>query len=148
MRPEDLTRHDLGRRTRDVSPPLRSLLGVIDGERCRFPSCTRRTNLHAHHVVYWSRGGPTDLANLVLVCARHHTVVHAQDFRLVLSDDRSLRVHSAEGTAVLHHPALPWRPAEELDPGRQIGAQTLPSEWNGDPLDLSHAVWVMLQHAA
>lgn len=61
----DLRRHDLGRAQRVVSPALRELLGALDGERCRFPGRTRHKKLHAHHVVYWSDGGPTDLGNLV-----------------------------------------------------------------------------------
>jgi hypothetical protein len=36
--PEDLQRYDLGRTNRLVSPALRTLLGQLDGERCRFPS--------------------------------------------------------------------------------------------------------------
>ncbi len=60
----DLTRHDLGRTTREPSLALREHVGTIDGERCRFPGCTRRRRLHAHHVTYWSAGGATDLANL------------------------------------------------------------------------------------
>ncbi|MDT7549619.1 MAG: hypothetical protein QOE84_2013, partial [Actinomycetota bacterium] len=76
--PADLRRFDLGRSHRDVSANLRELVGTIDGERCRFPGCTRHKKLHAHHVVYWSEGGTTDFDNLVLVCSRHHTLVHSQ----------------------------------------------------------------------
>jgi hypothetical protein len=61
----DLRRHDLGRTAREVSAGLRELLGTLDGERCRFPGCTRHQKLHAHHVVYWSHGGLADLDNLV-----------------------------------------------------------------------------------
>ncbi|MEX2292081.1 MAG: DUF222 domain-containing protein [Mycobacteriales bacterium] len=61
----DLRRHDLGRTSREANAALRELLGTLDGERCRFPGCTRRKKLHAHHVVYWSDGGSTDLNNLV-----------------------------------------------------------------------------------
>jgi hypothetical protein len=53
---------ELGRSSRLVSPALREHLGLLDGERCRFPSCTRATSLHAHHVKYWRDGEPTDLA--------------------------------------------------------------------------------------
>lgn len=56
----DLQRHDLGRTAWTVSPALRELLGHLDGERCRFPSCTRTTHLHAHHIRFWRDGGPTD----------------------------------------------------------------------------------------
>ncbi|WP_460433351.1 HNH endonuclease [Angustibacter speluncae] len=32
----------------------------------------------AHHVIWWSRGGPTTIENLALLCSRHHTKIHAQ----------------------------------------------------------------------
>lgn len=63
--PADLRRFDHAREQREVSANLRELLGTIDGERCRFPGCTRHKKLHGHHVVYWSEGGPTDFGNLV-----------------------------------------------------------------------------------
>ena len=37
----DLRRHDLGRTSREANAALRELLGALDGERCRFPGCTR-----------------------------------------------------------------------------------------------------------
>ncbi len=54
----DLRRFDLGRSQRTISDGLRELLGTLDGERCRFPGCTRRKKLHAHHVRFWRDGGP------------------------------------------------------------------------------------------
>ena len=145
---QDLTRFDLGRSTRVVSDALRELLGQVDGERCRFPGCTRHRKLHAHHVVYWSAGGPTDLSNLVLVCSRHHTIVHAQGFRLTLGADRTLKVTTADGLRLLHHPTLDPQPATALDPDGLIGPGTLPPLTSYDRLDLRYAVSVLLQHAA
>jgi len=107
----DLTRHELGRTQRLSSLVLRGMLATVDGERCRFPGCARHRKLHAHHVQFWSLNGPTDLANLLLLCPRHHTLVHAQGFQLLLHPDRSLTVRTAQGVPVLHHPVLPWRPA-------------------------------------
>ncbi len=43
-----------------------------DGYRCAVPGCTAQRNLHAHHVLFRSRGGSDDLANLVTLCAAHH----------------------------------------------------------------------------
>jgi hypothetical protein len=43
---------------------------------CRFPGCGTNAFTHAHHVRWWSRGGTTDLENLVLVCSFHHRLVH------------------------------------------------------------------------
>ena len=131
-------RFDLGRRNRTVSVVLRELLGQVDGERCRFPSCTATRNLHAHHVVFWRDGGKTDLANLVLVCSRHHTLIHTMGFQLVLSPDRTLTVRTAGDIPVPHHPPLPHRPASELDPSARFH-----SEWVNDPFDLGYVVHVM-----
>ena len=140
--PVQLTMFDKGRTMREVPLPLRRLLGQVDGERCRMPGCTRTTKLHAHHVRYWSLGGPTDLANLVLVCSRHHTLVHAEGFQLTLHADRTLDVRTAEDVAVVHHPAVLRADASELPAGCRI---TTPS---GDKLDLDYAVWALRQQAA
>ncbi len=144
----DLTRHELGRTQRLPSLVLRGMLATVDGERCRFPGCARHRKLHAHHVQFWSLNGPTDLANLLLLCPRHHTLVHAQGFQLLLHPDRSLTVRTAQGVPVLHHPVLPWRPAAELDTVGQITAQTLPPTVTGQRLDLGYAVAVARQQPA
>lgn len=148
LRRSDLTRFDAGRSKREASQQLRDLLGAVDGERCRYPSCTRRRRLHAHHVVSWADGGRTDFANLVLHCSRHHTLVHAQGFRLVLHPTRrTLTVSTRKGLAVKHRRTMPWRPVRELDPMRLIGPDMLPPTVH-DRLDLHYAVSVLLQHAA
>ncbi len=134
----DLRRHDLGRSQRVVSGVLRDLLGTIDGERCRFPGCTRHKKLHAHHVVSWRDGGATDLENLVLVCGRHHTLIHSTGFPLVLHPDRRLDVRTADGVLVLHHPAQPWGNPAELDPTGRISAGTLPPDHCDGRLDLGY----------
>ncbi len=130
----DLTREDLNRNARQPSLALRELLGVVDGERCRFPGCTRHRRLHAHHVVYWSQSGRTDLANLVLLCGRHHTLVHSQGFQLDLRRDRTLHVATASGMLVSHHPQVPLRSAADLDPDQAITSTTLPPVTAGDRL--------------
>ncbi len=144
----DLTLADLGRTRREPSQRLRELLGTIDGERCRFPGCSRRRNLHAHHAIWWSLGGPTDLANLVLVCARHHTLLHTQGFQLTLHPDRAITVTTADGTQVPHHPELPWGDTDQLDPDRTIRSATLPPDQVEPRLDLHYVVSVMSQQAA
>jgi hypothetical protein len=63
----------LGRRTRSIPPALNLALRERDG-RCRFPGCTHRRC--AHHIVPWVLGGRTDLDNLILLCRRHHRLVH------------------------------------------------------------------------
>ncbi|MGQ7294946.1 DUF222 domain-containing protein [Quadrisphaera sp. KR29] len=54
----------------------RRALAARDGG-CAFPRCSApATWCEAHHIVFWSQGGTTDLPNLVLLCSRHHTEVH------------------------------------------------------------------------
>jgi hypothetical protein len=145
----DLTGYDQGRTSRHPSQRLRDLLGAVDGERCRFPSCTRRRKLHAHHLIDWLEGGRTDLANLILLCERHHeTVVHRAGFRLILDPrTRALTVTTASGEPVPHRHEPPWRRAEHLDAGTRVEAGTLPPD-GLDKLDLHYAVNVLMQHAA
>ena len=80
---------DVGRRTPVVSPALRR--GVIARDHhCRFPGCDRpATWCDAHHVVHWADGGDTALGNLVLLCRRHHRLLHERaGFRLEMEDAR------------------------------------------------------------
>jgi hypothetical protein len=141
----DLTALDAGRTSREVPLPLRRLLGNLDGERCRFPGCTRVTHLHAHHVRYWSQGGCTDLANLVLVCSRHHTLIHSQGFQLVLTPDRRLTVRTADDIPVPHHPGLPQGDCTALP--ADASAETLPPQVDTRPIDWDWAVQVIAAQA-
>jgi HNH endonuclease len=52
------------------STPHRRVL-ARDGGFCQVPGCSRAA-VHAHHVVYRSRGGGDEEENLVSLCAAHH----------------------------------------------------------------------------
>lgn len=145
---QERRRHDAGRTRREPSLALRELLGSVDGERCRFPGCTRHRVLHAHHVRHWSRGGRTDLDNLVLLCSRHHTLVHAHGYGLTLAPDRTLRVSTADGTPLPHHPRQPWGDPADLDPAARVTPSTLPPSDISARIDLGYVVHVLLQQAA
>ena len=44
---------------------------------CTWPGCTAPAAwAEAHHVRHWADGGPTDISNAALLCARHHATVH------------------------------------------------------------------------
>ncbi len=43
-----------------------------DGFCCTVPGCTRRRNLHSHHLEYLSAGGPDEPENRATLCAEHH----------------------------------------------------------------------------
>jgi hypothetical protein len=64
-----------GRSTRTISRRLRRALEHRD-HCCVVPGCGDTRGLHAHHIVPWEDGGPTELRNLVLVCPHHHRLHH------------------------------------------------------------------------
>jgi hypothetical protein len=81
---------DVGRSKRVVSEPGRRALKARDG-CCRWPGCDRPASRSAaHHIVHWIHGGTTDLDNLILLCHRHHWLVHEGKWQLVRSDDGTL----------------------------------------------------------
>ncbi len=92
--------------------------------------------------------GSTSLDNLLLVCARHHTLLHTQGFQLTLHPDRTLTVLTADGTEVPHHPELPWGDADELDLDRHLQPTTLTPDSVEPRLDLHYIVSVLSQQAA
>jgi hypothetical protein len=71
-----------GRRERYFTPAQRRALAVRDGG-CVWPRCTAPPSwCHAHHVLEWENGGPTDVDNGVLLCSFHHHLLHAGEFRM------------------------------------------------------------------
>jgi hypothetical protein len=84
----------VGRATRTIPAHIRTALHVRD-QGCRFPGCDRPPGwTDGHHIIHWSDGGPTELANLVSLCRPHHRAVHEQGWR----------IHSADGVAVVEPP--------------------------------------------
>ena len=50
---------------------------MLNSETCSVPGCCTPSNwCDAHHVKHWLHGGETKIENLVLLCRRHHTMVH------------------------------------------------------------------------
>jgi hypothetical protein len=91
---------DVGRQTPVISPAMRRAVIARD-RHCRFPGCDRpHTWCEAHHVVHWADGGPTAVLNLILLCRRHHRMVHARNgFRLDLVKGRPV-FRRPDGTAL------------------------------------------------
>ena len=90
---------DVGRTMR-ISPPwIRRALLVRDGG-CAFPGCGRPPSwCDPHHVVHWTNGGPTALSNLVLLCRRHHRLIHHKRFSVEIVDGLP-RFFRADGTVL------------------------------------------------
>jgi hypothetical protein len=69
----------IGRKSRTIPPGMRRALVARDGG-CRFPGCTHTKFVDGHHIQHWANGGETSLDNLVLLCRRHHRLVHEGGF--------------------------------------------------------------------
>ncbi len=78
------------RTSRVVPGALRRALIARD-KGCRFPGCDCPAAwTDAHHIKHWADGGPTTLDNLILLCRRHHRLVHEEGWTLELAPDREL----------------------------------------------------------
>jgi len=66
-----------------VASPRAYHVFARDGFRCTVPGCTSQRNLHAHHVLFRSRGGSDADPNLITLCAAHHQrAVHGGVIRI------------------------------------------------------------------
>ncbi|MFJ6280001.1 HNH endonuclease signature motif containing protein [Arthrobacter subterraneus] len=92
---------DIGRAQRLFPPHLRRALVARD-KGCAFPDCTvPATWCEAHHIVPWATGGTTSISHGVLLCSRHHHLIHEGNWS----------VESVQG--------IPWfRPPKYIDPHR------------------------------
>jgi hypothetical protein len=81
--------HELDHASRTIPASTRRALEARD-RHCVFQSCTRPSIwCDGHHLVWWTRGGKTELPNLGLVCRPHHRMVHEEGWRLVRHKDGS-----------------------------------------------------------
>ena len=78
---------DMGRSKRVVSNALRAALKIRDGH-CQWAGCEREASrCDGHHILHWISGGETNLDNLVLLCRRHHRMVHEGGWQLVKDEE-------------------------------------------------------------
>ncbi|MBT1002933.1 HNH endonuclease [Paenarthrobacter sp. DKR-5] len=98
---------DVGRSARAFPPHQRKALVARDGG-CTAPGCTVPAPwCEAHHVQWWSRGGPTGIHNAALACAYHHHLLHKERWHISLRN------------------GIPWwTPPPELDPTQTPGHNT------------------------
>ena len=68
--------------SRSIPAATRRALAARD-QHCVFASCDRLPVwCDGHHLVFWTRGGPTALPNLALICRPHHRKVHEEGWTL------------------------------------------------------------------
>jgi hypothetical protein len=135
---------DVGRKKRTIPPALHRALRTRDG-CCRGPGCTERRFVDGHHVVHWARGGETKLSNLVLLCRRHHRMVHEGQCRLVVTPSGAVAFARPDGTPIPRvgtpHPvAGPSLAERNRRRGLDVGPQTCESLGQGGRFDLGLTV--------
>ncbi len=86
-----------GRTRREPSASMLRQLRHRD-RGCRFPGCGSTAFANAHHIVWWSRGGTTDLANLLLICGFHHRLVHEHGWTILRAPDGRVRWFRPDGS--------------------------------------------------
>jgi hypothetical protein len=71
---------------------------------CAHPDCrVPFSQCRIHHIVWWSKGGPTTLDNLVPLCSQHHHQVHEGGWNLSMTPDRHLTWRRPDGSVWLAH---------------------------------------------
>jgi Domain of unknown function (DUF222) len=96
---------DLGRSQRVANAHQRRALQVMYAT-CAVHGCdVAAHDCQPHHIAYWGKHhGPTDIANLIPLCSRHHHFVHEGGWMLSLNPTtRYLTVTLPDGTRMTHH---------------------------------------------
>ncbi len=94
----------IGRESRTVPLDMYRAVAKRDGG-CRYPGCNRKIAwCEAHHIWFWRNGGPTELANLVLLCSRHHHQIHRRDWYLKLLPGGTVMVTTPGGFTYTSEP--------------------------------------------
>ena len=93
---------DTGAPTETVPPHLRRAVIARD-RHCTFPGCAQRpAACQVHHLLARSRGGPTALGNLALLCPFHHLIaIHRWGWSLTLHGDGTTTAVSPDGKRTL-----------------------------------------------
>lgn len=137
----------IGRKTRSIPPAIRRALRLRDGG-CRFPGCTCDKFVDGHHIHHWADGGETSLDNLVLLCRRHHHLVHEGGFTCEKSKDGEVLFKDQRQEPLPRWAALPAIDNYEFDAWldrefheRDIDSDACGAKWYaGDRMDWNLAV--------
>jgi hypothetical protein len=141
-----------GRKSRSIPPAMRRALRIRD-HGCRFPGCTNDKFVDGHHIQHWADGGETSLDNLVLLCRRHHHLVHEGGFacektatgKLIFKDRQQepMPYYSPLPT-IVHKDISEWLDGEFFE--KDIDADTCGAHWYaGERMDWDMAVGNLFQ---
>jgi hypothetical protein len=71
-----------------------------DGWCCATPGCPHKIWLHLHHLIPYSKGGPTLAHNVLGICAGCHGNVHDGSLKIFLNDEGRLVFTDADGNGL------------------------------------------------
>ena len=140
----------VGRKTRTIPPAIRRALKRRD-HGCRFPGCTCSRFVDAHHIVHWADGGETSLNNLVLLCRRHHRLVHEGGFGVHTKADGQAfftdqqQQHLPQSGDTRSRGNVFALTSQNDSSGINITSQTGECRWGGEQMDDDLAILCMLQ---
>jgi hypothetical protein len=68
--------------------PTRMRRSIVLRDRgCAFPECEcAPSTCESHHITPWHQGGETRQSNLMLLCGRHHRLIHNSDWEATVTD--------------------------------------------------------------
>jgi hypothetical protein len=142
---EDRDRNPLyvGRQSREPTTAQRIAVWSRSGGRCEAPHCGRPLR-QIHHVHWWSKGGPTDIDNLVGLCAFDHHAVHHERLT-VTALGRQRFAYSIPGRAPITPTVDKPPPAVAIEDangaaGIACGPTTCASTGENEPIDLAYVV--------
>ena len=90
----------IGRKTRVIPKGIERAVRARDNNSCRFPGCRNRRFVDIHHVEHWADGGETAIEKLMLLCSKHHALVHEGRFRIDRDFRNSWTFFRPDGIAV------------------------------------------------
>ncbi|MBF4993597.1 DUF222 domain-containing protein [Arthrobacter gandavensis] len=97
-------------RTRRIPAGLKRWLQARDGT-CRFPGCSVNvTHAEIDHTTPYSRGGPTDHANLEHLCPKHHRFKTLGHWKARQPEPGTIEWNSPAGRTYATDPALDYLP--------------------------------------
>jgi len=141
---------NIGRKTRSIPPAIRRALKRRDGG-CRFPGCSCTRFVDAHHIQHWADGGETSMDNLVLLCRRHHRLVHEEGFGVQAERSGVINFTLPDGKIIPPGPDTRFRgnvvalTTRNKELGLNITPETPIPKWCGEKMDNQMAVLGLLQ---
>ena len=102
----------IGRKSRIVPKGIERAVRARDNDCCKFPGCHNRRFLQCHHVEHWSNNGETSVENLMLLCTKHHALLHEGGFRIETDFQGNWYFVRPDGVAV---PVTGYHPQDMID---------------------------------